>query len=84
MFVADPKKVRLFVVCCLPSLSVREMKHAVRREQPIGGNIMAHASTTRLSLRKGRGNVVGTILTGLQGDVEGYYNYPYHGNSGPK
>jgi RecA/RadA recombinase len=23
--------------------------------QPIGGNIMAHASTTRLSLRKGRG-----------------------------
>jgi len=25
-------------------------------KQPIGGNIMAHASTTRLSLRKGRGN----------------------------
>lgn len=24
--------------------------------KPIGGNIMAHASTTRLSLRKGRGN----------------------------
>jgi capsular exopolysaccharide synthesis family protein len=24
-------------------------------------------------LRKGRGNVVGTILTGLSGDVEGYY-----------
>jgi len=23
--------------------------------KPIGGNIMAHASTTRLSLRKGRG-----------------------------
>lgn len=26
-------------------------------KKPIGGNIMAHASTTRLSLRKGRGNV---------------------------
>jgi len=25
-------------------------------KKPIGGNIMAHASTTRLSLRKGRGN----------------------------
>ena len=25
-------------------------------KQPIGGNIMAHASTTRLKLRKGRGN----------------------------
>ena len=25
-------------------------------QKPIGGNIMAHASTTRLSLRKGRGN----------------------------
>ena len=24
-------------------------------KKPIGGNIMAHASTTRLSLRKGRG-----------------------------
>jgi len=24
-------------------------------KQPIGGNIIAHASTTRLSLRKGRG-----------------------------
>jgi len=25
-------------------------------KKPIGGNIMAHASTTRLQLRKGRGN----------------------------
>jgi len=25
-------------------------------KKPIGGNIMAHASTTRLSLRKGRAN----------------------------
>jgi RecA/RadA recombinase len=25
-------------------------------KKPIGGNIVAHASTTRLSLRKGRGN----------------------------
>jgi DNA repair protein RAD51 len=24
-------------------------------QKPIGGNIMAHASTTRLALRKGRG-----------------------------
>ncbi len=35
-------------------------------------------------LRKGRGNVVGTILTGLQGDVSGYYNYPYSGNAGSR
>lgn len=35
-------------------------------------------------LRKGRGNVVGTILTGLQGDVSGYYNYPYDGNAGSR
>jgi DNA repair protein RAD51 len=25
-------------------------------KKPIGGNIIGHASTTRLSLRKGRGN----------------------------
>lgn len=35
-------------------------------------------------LRKGRGNVVGTILTGLQGDVSGYYNYPYDGHAGSR
>ena len=29
---------------------------AANQGKPIGGNIMAHASTTRLSLRKGRGN----------------------------
>ncbi len=28
-------------------------------KKPIGGNIMAHASTTRLYLRKGRGEQVG-------------------------
>ena len=28
---------------------------AVDPKKPIGGNILAHASTTRLSLRKGRG-----------------------------
>ena len=26
-------------------------------KKPIGGNILAHASTTRISLRKGRGEV---------------------------
>ena len=26
-------------------------------KKPIGGNIIAHASTTRISLRKGRGEV---------------------------
>ena len=26
-------------------------------KKPIGGNILAHASTTRISLRKGRGEI---------------------------
>ena len=29
---------------------------AANQNKPIGGNIIAHASTTRLSLRKGRGS----------------------------
>ena len=29
---------------------------SVDPKKPIGGNIIAHASTTRLKLRKGRGN----------------------------
>lgn len=29
--------------------------HQADPKKPIGGNIMAHASTTRISLRKGRG-----------------------------
>jgi len=32
-----------------------EMSFAKDASKPIGGNIMAHASTTRLRLRKGRG-----------------------------
>ena len=32
------------------------MMFAADPKKPIGGNIMAHASTTRLSLRKGRGD----------------------------
>jgi len=31
------------------------MSYAVDPKKPIGGNIMAHASTTRLFLRKGKG-----------------------------
>ena len=30
-------------------------RHQADPKKPIGGNIMAHASTTRISLRKGRG-----------------------------
>lgn len=30
--------------------------HQADPKKPIGGNIIAHASTTRLSLRKGRGD----------------------------
>ena len=30
-------------------------------KKPIGGNIMAHASTTRLYLRKGRGEQVSIV-----------------------
>ena len=37
-------------VCCLCSFQADPKK-------PIGGNILAHASTTRISLRKGRGEV---------------------------
>jgi len=42
MFAADPKVSAIFVVALL-------------FKKPIGGNIIAHASTTRLYLRKGRG-----------------------------
>jgi len=31
------------------------MTYAVDPKKPVGGNILAHASTTRLSLRKGKG-----------------------------
>ena len=31
------------------------MTYAVDPKKPVGGNIMAHASTTRLFLRKGKG-----------------------------
>ena len=31
------------------------MSYAVDPKKPVGGNIMAHASTTRLFLRKGKG-----------------------------
>ena len=31
------------------------MTYAVDPKKPVGGNILAHASTTRLFLRKGKG-----------------------------
>jgi len=31
------------------------MTYAVDPKKPVGGNIIAHASTTRLFLRKGKG-----------------------------
>lgn len=40
----------------LPRLSPPLQMFVADPKKPIGGNIMAHASTTRLSLRKGRGN----------------------------
>lgn len=41
---------------CGPSRVVPLQMFVADPKKPIGGNIMAHASTTRLSLRKGRGN----------------------------
>ena len=46
----------LKVICyiqCEKIISI--FRFTVDPKKPIGGNILAHASTTRLSLRKGRG-----------------------------
>lgn len=50
---------RALTLLFLPSLVVGFLLSAMfvaDPKKPIGGNIIAHASTTRLSLRKGRGN----------------------------
>jgi len=39
------------------SNSVDEHRFQADPKKPVGGHILAHASTTRLSLRKGRGEV---------------------------
>jgi Rad51 len=38
------------------SISLKGMSFAKDTNKPIGGNIIAHASTTRLKFRKGRGD----------------------------
>lgn len=42
---------------------------AANQVKPIGGNIIAHASTTRLSLRKGRGTTRICKVVGLSGYI---------------
>lgn len=42
-------------------------------------DVVKHAAEL---LKKSRANVVGTVLTGLQGAVKDYFYYPYHGNTG--
>jgi DNA repair protein RAD51 len=45
-----------FSYCFFPRALSTGAMFVADPKKPIGGNIMAHASTTRLSLRKGRGN----------------------------
>lgn len=39
------------------SLSILHFRFQADPKKPIGGHILAHASTTRISLRKGRGEM---------------------------
>jgi RecA/RadA recombinase len=49
------RALRVYVLCVQVVANPDGMSFAKDNTKPIGGNIMAHASTTRLKLKKGRG-----------------------------
>ncbi|XP_060562312.1 meiotic recombination protein DMC1/LIM15 homolog [Ruditapes philippinarum] len=53
--IAEEYNVAVFITNQMTSDPGAAMTFTVDPKKPIGGNILAHASTTRLSLRKGRG-----------------------------
>ncbi|KAL5018656.1 hypothetical protein ScPMuIL_004378 [Solemya velum] len=55
VFYSSEYNVAVFVTNQMTADPGATMSFAVDPKKPIGGNILAHASTTRISLRKGRG-----------------------------